>query len=92
MPEIGTSSSMSGDRKRGVGHRPQATAPILDSTKSTALAYEDFRRSFQSRSILNYSDIPGAHLPCHKQSIDPNGQRVTPRGYGDTCSKTCRAR
>jgi hypothetical protein len=32
MPEIGTSSSMSGDRKRGVGHRPQATAPILDST------------------------------------------------------------
>jgi hypothetical protein len=32
MPEIGTSSSMSGDGKRGVGHRPQATAPILDST------------------------------------------------------------
>ena len=23
---------MSGDGKRGVGHRPQATAPILDST------------------------------------------------------------
>jgi hypothetical protein len=35
MPEIGTSSSMSGDGKRGVGHRPQATAPILDSTVST---------------------------------------------------------
>src|SRR5215813_3018217 len=34
MPEIGTSSSMSGDGKRGVGHRPQATAPILDSTKA----------------------------------------------------------
>ena len=33
MPEIGTSGSMSGDRKRGVGHRPQATAPILDSTE-----------------------------------------------------------
>jgi hypothetical protein len=32
MPEIGTSGSMSGDGKRGVGHRPQATAPILDST------------------------------------------------------------
>ncbi|MGA7324629.1 MAG: hypothetical protein WBX25_09155 [Rhodomicrobium sp.] len=32
MPEIGTSSSMSGDGKRGDGHRPQATAPILDST------------------------------------------------------------
>ena len=32
MPEIGTSGLMSGDGKRGVGHRPQATAPILDST------------------------------------------------------------
>jgi len=32
MPEIGMSVSMSGDGKRGVGHRPQATAPILDST------------------------------------------------------------
>ena len=32
MPEIGTSSSMSGDGKRSVGHRPQATAPVLDST------------------------------------------------------------
>src|SRR4051812_14665730 len=36
MPEIGTSSSMSGDRKRGVGHRPQPTAPILDSTKASS--------------------------------------------------------
>jgi hypothetical protein len=32
MREIRTSGSMSGDGKRGVGHRPQATAPILDST------------------------------------------------------------
>ena len=32
MPEIGTSGSMSGDGKRGAGHRPKATAPILDST------------------------------------------------------------
>jgi Phage integrase, N-terminal SAM-like domain len=31
-PEIGTSGSMSGDGKRGVGHWPQATAPIFDST------------------------------------------------------------
>src|SRR5215472_5585868 len=28
-PEIGTSGSMNGDGKRGVGHWPQATAPIL---------------------------------------------------------------
>jgi hypothetical protein len=34
MPEIGTSSSMSGDGKRSDGLRPQATAPILDSTKA----------------------------------------------------------
>jgi hypothetical protein len=34
MPETGTSGSMSGDGKRGVGHRPQVTAPILDSTES----------------------------------------------------------
>ena len=34
MPEIGTSGSMSGDEKRSVGHRPQATALILDSTRS----------------------------------------------------------
>jgi hypothetical protein len=36
MPEIGMSVSMSGDGKRGVGHRPQATAPILDSTTGLA--------------------------------------------------------
>ena len=34
MPEIGTSGSLSGDGKRSVGHRPQATALILDSTRS----------------------------------------------------------
>jgi hypothetical protein len=34
MPEIGTSGSMSGDGQRSVGHRPQAAAPILDSTRS----------------------------------------------------------
>jgi hypothetical protein len=33
MPEIGTSGLMSGDGKRGDGQRPQATAPILDSTR-----------------------------------------------------------
>jgi hypothetical protein len=37
MPEIGTSSSMSGDGKRSVGHRPQATAPVLDSTLADLL-------------------------------------------------------
>jgi hypothetical protein len=34
MPEIGSSGLMSGDGKRGDGQGPQATAPILDSTKT----------------------------------------------------------
>jgi hypothetical protein len=46
MPEIGTLGLMSGDGKRSVGHRPQATAPILDST-STAPSANDRRGSFQ---------------------------------------------
>jgi hypothetical protein len=37
MPEIGMSVSMSGDGKRGVGHRPQATAPILDLYEDAAV-------------------------------------------------------
>jgi hypothetical protein len=37
MPEIGTSGSMSGDGKRSAGLRPQATAPILDSTWAEVL-------------------------------------------------------
>ena len=35
MPEIGTFGLMSGDGKRSVGHRPQATAPILDFTDAS---------------------------------------------------------
>ena len=35
MPEIGTLGLMSGGGKRSAGHRPQATAPILDSTTFT---------------------------------------------------------
>jgi hypothetical protein len=45
MPEIGTSGSMSGDGKRSVGHRPQATAPILDSTDPDAPAADQRVRS-----------------------------------------------
>src|SRR5438876_5482905 len=37
MPEIGTSGLMSGDGKRSDGQRPQATAPILDSTTAVIL-------------------------------------------------------
>jgi hypothetical protein len=45
MPEIGTSSSMSGDGKRSVGHRPQTTAPVLDSTDVDALKFATVGRS-----------------------------------------------
>jgi hypothetical protein len=38
MPEIGMSSSMSGDGKRSDCFRPQATAPILDSTEGIRLS------------------------------------------------------
>ena len=41
MPAIGTFGLMSEDGKRSVGHRPQATAPILNSTFSTVLAVAD---------------------------------------------------
>jgi len=44
MPEIGTSGSMSGDGKRSVGHRPQATAPILDSTDSAVSSIRRARK------------------------------------------------
>jgi len=43
MPEIGTSSSMSGDGKRSDGLRPQATAPILDSTTCDIGGYQLIR-------------------------------------------------
>ncbi len=42
MPEIGMSGSMSGDGKRSVGHRPQATAPILNSTCVPPLPFIGF--------------------------------------------------
>jgi len=39
MPETGTSGLMSGERKRSAGSQsePQATAPLLDSTKAEDL-------------------------------------------------------
>src|SRR6266849_4630782 len=51
VPEIGTPGLMSGDGKRGVGHRPQATAPILDSTPEP-----DLRRGRVSPMLSQRSD------------------------------------
>ena len=51
MPEIGTSSSMSGDGKRSVGHWPQTTAPVLDSTICEVAA-----RLLEVRSVGGIAD------------------------------------
>jgi hypothetical protein len=52
VPETGTLGSMSGDGKRGVGHRPQATAPILDSTKPETSAVQRFRPESEDQLTL----------------------------------------
>ena len=56
MPEIGTSGSMSGDGKRSVGHRPQATAPILDSTGTPV------RCPGNTAAVWGRADMPAASL------------------------------
>src|SRR5712664_3116917 len=63
MPEIGTSGSMSGDGKRSVGHRPQATAPILDSTTSADFGGAPSRQLSEllRASRKQASDTIGAH-------------------------------
>jgi hypothetical protein len=65
MPEIGMSVSMSGDGKRGVGHRPQATAPILDSTISVIRARTFLHRkaSYSITSVARSSVAVGTSMP-----------------------------
>jgi hypothetical protein len=64
MPEIGSSGLMSGDGKRGVGHRPQATAPILASTKCDIELIANFHYAQQvdekSRKIFQDFVLPGS--------------------------------
>ena len=48
MPAIGTFGLMSEDGKRSVGHRPQATAPILDSTEASFSAAQ---RNVHTRGV-----------------------------------------
>ena len=52
MPEIGTSGSMSGERKRSAGHRPQATAPLLNSTISPSEGTRFRRQGLTEKSPL----------------------------------------
>ena len=59
MPETGTSGSMSGDGKRGVGHRPQVTALILDSTFASFRCAAEFGRY---RSIADFGKPSGRQI------------------------------
>jgi glutamine amidotransferase PdxT len=53
MPEIGLSGLMSGDGKRGVGQRPEATAPILDSTLADIGPYaRELKKRDETLSII----------------------------------------
>src|SRR5450432_3689295 len=63
MPEIGSSGLMSGDGKRGVGHRPQATAPILDSTKG------DIKPRAQLRPVLIFPYPPADLQHCFRDAV-----------------------
>ena len=58
MPEIGTSSSMSGDGKRSDGLRPQATAPILDSTIASFRCAAEFGRYRRVADIEQDAPVP----------------------------------
>src|SRR5271156_5761832 len=59
MPEIGTSGLMSGDGKRGDGQRPQATAPILDSTVADFPRLRVPADSYLTRTGENHSSLGG---------------------------------
>jgi hypothetical protein len=69
MPEIGTSGSMSGDGKRSVGHRPQATAPILDSTDSAVAVIRPSRQlsapAARLTPLLDQRTIGSDHRQVH---------------------------
>jgi hypothetical protein len=47
-----TSGSMSGDGKRGAGHRPQATALILDSTEAAFQGCPLLRRLLEGKAAM----------------------------------------
>jgi hypothetical protein len=78
VPEIGTPGLMSGDGKRGVGHRPQATAPILDSTEmdldvaAVIAIARIFIRDALSRLLVpgpdHFGPQLGADRPCRKDA------------------------
>jgi hypothetical protein len=64
MPEIGTSGLMSGDGKRSVGHRPQATAPtptLLGPLLPTPAVHKAVRYLSE---VLRDAPVEGSAQPC----------------------------
>jgi hypothetical protein len=74
MPEIGMSVSMSGDGKRSVGHRPQATAPILDSTIRDVTA-----AAGHAAAIEGTADMSAEHAIMVPRRSDVRAHKVRPR-------------
>ena len=74
MPETGTSGSMSGDGKRGVGHRPQVTAPILDSTSNVVCSETGITSVIESKGTKGKRPSSGVHDPS--LSILELGERI----------------
>ena len=77
MPEIGMSASMSGDGKRSVGHRPQATAPILDSTVAGTTVG---RRGGRFLGATCRSALPGSPAIGARELWRPVLKVLRPRG------------
>ena len=64
MPEIGSSGLMSGDGKRGVGHRPQATAPILDFTTTDSGHLRGKLRGYGRSAVWSSLGRARAYTEC----------------------------
>ena len=78
MPEIGTFGLMSGDGKRGVGHSPQATTPILNSTLAAVPAACGLVPAQPRRALVEGHDhrhaVVGGSRQCHGRSYDASSR------------------
>src|SRR6516164_8330455 len=77
MREIRTSGSMSGDGKRGVGHRPQATAPFLDSTSTADLRYQCIGRRSEANRTHRGCGIIDANDPSRPSGLATEWRKLT---------------
>ena len=82
MPEIGTFGLMSGDGRRGAGRRPQATAPILDSTHAIGKIGGEVGALAARQTALAQRLAIGErhHEPPRKQRVDKAVALRLPRG------------